>query len=259
MVKFKDWEEFVWFVDNYRNFSCLNCTYGGKQGKPSQFLFCMRTVAMVDFKFMSLCAEWKSKNGKSLEKKEYHYYKEDHFGIHYIQKESGSATNYIDYYKITDATGDEIRFADYDYNNQKDKVAYVSKDIKEDDTCLPSDISNKYKNGVSLIEDYAYDYNDVTKTFTLYQEHIKYYGVGEDDIKIVVSYKEKDIPTTGEYNLKTEITAVYKDEKISSYKEVITTTSGEKSIKEFSVKYTKPDIKLPKNWKDFKKDYVVER
>ncbi|MBP5421698.1 MAG: hypothetical protein J6Y78_04550 [Paludibacteraceae bacterium] len=67
MVKFKDWEEFVWFVDNYRNFSCLNCTYGGKQGKPSQFLFCMRTVAMVDFKFMSLCAEWKSKNGKSLE------------------------------------------------------------------------------------------------------------------------------------------------------------------------------------------------
>ena len=200
-----------------------------------------------------------NKNGKSLEKKEYHYYKEDHFGIHYIQKESGSATNYIDYYKITDATGDEIRFADYDYNNQKDKVAYVSKDIKEDDTCLPSDISNKYKNGVSLIEDYAYDYNDVTKTFTLYQEHVKYYGVGEDDIKIVVSYKEKDIPTTGEYNLKTEITAVYKDEKISSYKEVITTTSGEKSIKEFSVKYTKPDIKLPKNWKDFKKDYVVER
>ena len=67
MVKFNDWKDFVWFVSNYRNFSCLNCAYGGKQVEPSQFLFCIRTISMVDFRFFCLCAEWKSENGKSLE------------------------------------------------------------------------------------------------------------------------------------------------------------------------------------------------
>ena len=67
MVKCENWEEFEWFLDSYCNFSCLNCTYGGKQGKPSQHLFCRRTIAMVNFNLMTVCGEWKSNKGKSLE------------------------------------------------------------------------------------------------------------------------------------------------------------------------------------------------
>lgn len=67
MVKCENWEEFEWFLDTYCNFSCLNCTYGGKHGESSQFLFCMRTISMVNFNFMFVCAEWKSDKGKTLE------------------------------------------------------------------------------------------------------------------------------------------------------------------------------------------------
>lgn len=66
MVKCTDWEEFEWFLDTYCNFSCLNCTYGGKRGEPSQHLFCTRTIAMVNFNLMTVCAEWTSNNGKTL-------------------------------------------------------------------------------------------------------------------------------------------------------------------------------------------------
>ena len=66
MVKCEDWEEFEWFLDEYCNFSCLNCTYGGKGKESSQFLFCRRTLAMVNFNLMFVCAEWTSTNGKTL-------------------------------------------------------------------------------------------------------------------------------------------------------------------------------------------------
>ena len=69
-MKFKDWEEFEWFLTTYCNFSCFNCTYGGNNGEPSQFLLFKRTLSMVDFRFMTLCAEWKSDKGKSLQEYE---------------------------------------------------------------------------------------------------------------------------------------------------------------------------------------------
>ena len=66
MIHFKDWEEMWWFIDNYCNFSCLNCHYGGNDGNPSRHLFCRRSISMVDFNIMTLCAEWRSDKGKGL-------------------------------------------------------------------------------------------------------------------------------------------------------------------------------------------------
>ncbi len=65
-MKFKSWENFIWFLDNYSNFNCLNCVYGGYQGNSSQILFCTYNLTIIDFNFMNLCVEWKSKNGKIL-------------------------------------------------------------------------------------------------------------------------------------------------------------------------------------------------
>lgn len=199
------------------------------------------------------------KKGKVVSKKEMHYVKEDHFGVHYEEKNTGEAINFLDFYAISDASGDKIRYANYDYGDAKDQFAYVSKDIDEDDSTLSSTVNAKYKNGVSSIENYAYNYQDISKTFTIYQDYMKFYGVGDEDVKIVVNYKEKDLPAAGDYNLKTDITAIYKDRKISSYKETTTTTGGAKSVIEFKISYDKPDIKLPKNWKDYTKDYVAQR
>lgn len=67
MVKCDDWEEFEWFLDTYCNFSCLNCVYGGKDGKPSQFLLCKYGLDMMDLSKITLCVQWKSDKGKSLE------------------------------------------------------------------------------------------------------------------------------------------------------------------------------------------------
>ena len=64
MVKFKDWEEMWWFLKTYCNFSCVNCTYGG--GKPSQFIFCLESISMVDLNLMTVCTKWTSDDGKEL-------------------------------------------------------------------------------------------------------------------------------------------------------------------------------------------------
>ena len=70
MVRFKDWEEMRWFLDTHCNFSCLNCTYGSNKKDKldnSPYVFCMRTIAMVNLGMMTVCAEWKSDKGKTVE------------------------------------------------------------------------------------------------------------------------------------------------------------------------------------------------
>ena len=195
------------------------------------------------------------KNGKTTYDREALYTYEKNFGLHFYE-ESVEPTNdnkkeFIDYYAVTDANGDEIRYSHYDYSEQKNQEAFVGKDIKKEETRLPAAVESKYKSTVSSLEGYASDYQGVDKTFVAYAGHIKVYGIGEEDLKIVVAYKEKDNPSSGDYNYKTDITAIYKDGKISSYKEVTTTTEGRKTTLNFSVSYKEPDIKLPKKWKDY--------
>jgi hypothetical protein len=65
MVRFKTFEDFHKFLNEYAYCSCLNCVgYAGSEN-CKQFV-CMKTLSPVRFDMLHICAEWQDKDGRNL-------------------------------------------------------------------------------------------------------------------------------------------------------------------------------------------------
>ena len=94
-MNFKSWEDFHRFLKKYATCSCLNCTgYLGSTENCEMFI-CMETLSPVRLNMLQLCAEWKDKDGKTL----------DDFGDEYKWKFSSEVAEKLD--KMQNVTFEE--------------------------------------------------------------------------------------------------------------------------------------------------------
>ena len=66
-MKFKSWKDQYLFTKEYATASCISCFYGGEIEESDddgmyKRKFCMRHIAMIEFAFQFICAEWEDKD-----------------------------------------------------------------------------------------------------------------------------------------------------------------------------------------------------
>ena len=214
----------------------------------------------VDFTYTYDSALGKGED-RVTNKVSFHFMKEDTFGVYY--KQTGNLNNpsqkdeFMEYYSVTDADETKIKYYNYNACGEAGKATYKGKTLMDDEKYLPENIQKSFLKNTSKLQDIVEDYRRPDSVTTSYTEYAKYYANGDEGLKVVVNFVDKDMVSNSkdaEFIKKREIVAIYSDAKLTSYKETQTTTYGNKITTKVKISYKKPTVNLPSDWKDYIKD-----